>query len=198
MAGRPRNRTRLSGLLVSEPMPLPRALCALATLSGSATGLLARRAARRRRRRPLRPWPRPPHAHRTACSATLPACGEGPALLANMSTRDKLAQLLTVGVTDAADARAVVNDHHVGGIMIGSWTDLSMLSDGSVADIAASANAASAGGQCGRGRWPGVAAGAADRHATVSAGARADPNARAGVPGRAAAGPGHARPWHHH
>ncbi|MDT5014999.1 MAG: beta-N-acetylhexosaminidase [Mycobacterium sp.] len=56
-----------------------------------------------------------------------------------MSTRDKVAQLLMVGVTGADDARAVVADHHVGGIMIGSWTDLSMLSDGSVADIAKSA-----------------------------------------------------------
>jgi beta-N-acetylhexosaminidase len=65
-----------------------------------------------------------------------PACGDGSALLASMSTRDKLAQLLMVGVTGAADARAVVNNSHVGGIMIGSWTDLSMLSDGTLADIA--------------------------------------------------------------
>ena len=64
------------------------------------------------------------------------ACGDGPALLANISTRDKLAQLLMVGVNDAADARAVVDTHHVGGIMVGSWTDLSMVSDGSLADIA--------------------------------------------------------------
>lgn len=56
-----------------------------------------------------------------------PACGDGPALLAAMSTRDKLAQLLMVGVTGAADAKAVVDNHHVGGIMIGSWTDLSMM-----------------------------------------------------------------------
>src|SRR5690349_2719221 len=68
-----------------------------------------------------------------------PACGDGPALLASMTTRDKLAQLLMVGVKDAADARAVVTDHHVGGIFIGSWTDLSMLSDGSLTEIAASA-----------------------------------------------------------
>ena len=54
-----------------------------------------------------------------------------------MSTRDKLAQLLMVGVTGAADARAVVDSHHVGGILIGSWTDLSMLTDGSLPDIAA-------------------------------------------------------------
>lgn len=74
-----------------------------------------------------------------AAAAVGPACGEGPALLANISTRNKLAQLLMVGVADAADARAVVADHHVGGIMIGSWTDLSMLSDGSLTEIARSA-----------------------------------------------------------
>ena len=61
-----------------------------------------------------------------------PGVRRGQALLAGMSTRDKLAQLLMVGVTGAADARAVVDTHHVGGIMIGSWTDLSMLSDGSL------------------------------------------------------------------
>ena len=65
-----------------------------------------------------------------------PACGSGSALLASMSTRDKLAQLLMVGVRNAADARAVVNTYHVGGIMIGSWTDLSMLTDGTLGDIA--------------------------------------------------------------
>jgi beta-N-acetylhexosaminidase len=68
-----------------------------------------------------------------------PACGAGPELLSQISTRDKLAQLLMVGVTDAADARAVVEGQHVGGIMIGSWTDLSMVSDGSLIDIANSA-----------------------------------------------------------
>jgi beta-N-acetylhexosaminidase len=71
-----------------------------------------------------------------AAGPAAPACGDGPALLAGMSTRDKLAQLLMVGVTGTADARAVVDSHHVGGIFIGSWTDLSMLSDGSLADIA--------------------------------------------------------------
>ncbi|MCV7037811.1 beta-glucosidase [Mycolicibacterium moriokaense] len=65
-----------------------------------------------------------------------PACGDGPALLSQLSTRDKLAQLLMVGVHNAADARAVVEAQHVGGIMIGSWTDLSMLSDGSLIEIA--------------------------------------------------------------
>ncbi len=64
-----------------------------------------------------------------------PACGDGAAMLASMSTRDKLAQTLMVGVRNAADAKAVVGTHHVGGIMIGSWTDLSMLSDGTMAQI---------------------------------------------------------------
>ncbi|MEI6252643.1 MAG: glycoside hydrolase family 3 N-terminal domain-containing protein [Mycobacteriaceae bacterium] len=65
-----------------------------------------------------------------------PACGDGSAMLAAMSTRDKLAQLLMVGIRNGADARAVVGTYHVGGIMVGSWTDLSMLSDGTIADIA--------------------------------------------------------------
>ncbi|MBY0440938.1 MAG: glycoside hydrolase family 3 protein [Mycobacteriaceae bacterium] len=53
-----------------------------------------------------------------------------------LPSRDKLAQLLMVGVRNAADARAVVVDHQVGGVFLGSWTDLSMLTDGSLADIA--------------------------------------------------------------
>ncbi|MBB2988776.1 beta-N-acetylhexosaminidase [Mycolicibacterium iranicum] len=65
-----------------------------------------------------------------------PACGDPAAVVAGMSTRDKLAQLLMVGVTGAADARAVAAEHHVGGVMIGSWTDMSMLTDGSLPDIA--------------------------------------------------------------
>ncbi|MCG7596917.1 glycoside hydrolase family 3 N-terminal domain-containing protein [Mycobacterium sp. PSTR-4-N] len=67
-----------------------------------------------------------------------PVCGDPAAEVAAMSTRDKLAQLLMVGVTGAADARAVIDSQHVGGIMIGSWTDLSML-NGPLADIAANA-----------------------------------------------------------
>jgi beta-N-acetylhexosaminidase len=55
-----------------------------------------------------------------------------------MSNRDKLAQLLMVGVRNADDAKAVVADHHVGGIFIGSWTDLSMLTNGSMKGLAAS------------------------------------------------------------
>ena len=81
------------------------------------------------------PAPSPTTSAIAAPSLAPPACGD----VAAMSTRDKLAQLLTVGVTGAADARAVVADHHVGGIMVGSWTDLSMLTDGSLAEISGSA-----------------------------------------------------------
>lgn len=90
--------------------------------------------------------------HTASAPASAPAPGRGVApaspvppgcdissLLASMPVRDKLAQLLMVGVTDAADARAVVANQHVGGIFIASWTDLSMLNDGSLAEIAKSA-----------------------------------------------------------
>ena len=76
-----------------------------------------------------------PSAPPSAQPPTAPSCE---AVVNTLSTRDKLAQLLMVGVTGAADARAVVADQHVGGIMIGSWTDLSMLQDGSMPEIAAS------------------------------------------------------------
>ncbi|SIR61997.1 beta-N-acetylhexosaminidase [Williamsia sterculiae] len=53
--------------------------------------------------------------------------------MATMSVRDKLAQLLTVGVSGAADARSVVAQSHVGGIFVGSFTDRSMLTNGGLA-----------------------------------------------------------------
>jgi beta-N-acetylhexosaminidase len=65
--------------------------------------------------------------------AAAPVCNDD-ALLA-MPVRDKLAQLLMVGVTDADDARAVVAKYHVGGIFIGGWTDLSMLTSGALPEI---------------------------------------------------------------
>lgn len=58
---------------------------------------------------------------------------EVPAKIANL--RDKLAQLLIVGVRDATDAKTVVTEFHVGGIIIGSDTDLTML-PGPLAEIA--------------------------------------------------------------
>jgi beta-N-acetylhexosaminidase len=75
---------------------------------------------------------------RSSIPPARPACGEPAAILAAMSTRDKLAQLLMVGVRNGEDAKAVVADHHVGGIFIGSWTDLSMLTNGSVKNLSAS------------------------------------------------------------
>ncbi|MDR2280987.1 MAG: glycoside hydrolase family 3 protein [Gordonia sp. (in: high G+C Gram-positive bacteria)] len=62
-------------------------------------------------------------------SAAPKSCGSDH--LASLTLREKLAQLLVVGVADAADAKQVVEREHLGGIFIGSWTDMSMLSDGS-------------------------------------------------------------------
>ena len=118
-------------------MALPRALLALAAMSG----LLLACSPAAQKPAPSSASSQSPKTAATAPAGApvAPACGNGPALLAGMSTRDKLAQLLMVGVKDAADARAVVTTQHVGGIFIGSWTDLSMFSDGSLTNIAASA-----------------------------------------------------------
>ena len=59
------------------------------------------------------------------------ACGDPAAL----PPREKLAQLLMVGVRDGDDATAVVAKFHVGGIFIGSWTDLKMLGPNLVKDL---------------------------------------------------------------
>src|ERR1700731_3568684 len=85
---------------------------------------------------------RPPGASATvrkpAAAPAPPVCADPTAVPGALSTRDKLAQLLMVGVKDADDARAVVNGYHVGGIFIGSWTDLSIF-QGPLADIAGKA-----------------------------------------------------------
>lgn len=78
-------------------------------------------------------------------SAT-PAAAPGPRVCADPadvpakipSLRDKLAQLLMVGVKDAADAKGVVTEFHVGGIIIDSDTDLTML-PGPLGEIATAA-----------------------------------------------------------
>lgn len=67
-----------------------------------------------------------------------PVCADPSAVPATLGLRDKLAQLLMVGVKNADDARNVVNGYHVGGIFIGSWTDLAIFK-GPLADIAAKA-----------------------------------------------------------
>ncbi len=55
-----------------------------------------------------------------------------------MPLRDRLAQLLMVGVTNASDAHSAITDYHVGGVFITSWTDLSMLSSGALKQLATS------------------------------------------------------------
>src|SRR6202161_4603591 len=67
-----------------------------------------------------------------------PACGQPAAILAAMSTRDKLAQLLMVGVRNGDDAKDVGANNQVGGIFSGSGPDLSRLTNGSVKTLAAS------------------------------------------------------------
>ncbi|AYF75979.1 glycoside hydrolase family 3 protein [Nocardia yunnanensis] len=47
--------------------------------------------------------------------------------LSQFTERQKLAQLLTVGVTGEADAENVVRTEQIGGIFVGSWTDKAML-----------------------------------------------------------------------
>ncbi|MEU6579701.1 glycoside hydrolase family 3 N-terminal domain-containing protein [Nocardia sp. NPDC046763] len=64
----------------------------------------------------------------TAPPITAPAqqdCAAG--YLSQFTLRQKLAQLLTVGVTGEADAENVVKTEQIGGIFIGSWTDKAML-----------------------------------------------------------------------
>ncbi|MDT5000305.1 MAG: beta-N-acetylhexosaminidase [Mycobacterium sp.] len=112
-------------------MSMPRAVCALMALSGL---LLACSPAAE----PAATTPSPGSTSSNAPSTSQPPAATLGCDIATWPVRDKLAQLLVVGVTGADDARAVVANHHVGGIMIGSWTDLSMLTDGSLPGIASS------------------------------------------------------------
>lgn len=57
-----------------------------------------------------------------------------------MTVRQKLAQLIVVGVTGADDAQGIVNSEHIGGIFVGSWTDKSILSSGAAARISRSSS----------------------------------------------------------
>jgi len=70
-----------------------------------------------------------------AAPAPAPVCGDD--LLASLSLRQKLAQLLNVGVTGTDDALAIVQSEQIGGIFIGSWTDVSMLSNREIPAVAA-------------------------------------------------------------
>ncbi|MFB8276055.1 glycoside hydrolase family 3 N-terminal domain-containing protein [Nocardia colli] len=73
---------------------------------------------------------------RTTTSAK-PDCTAG--YLAQFTLRQKLAQLLTVGITGDADAANVVRTEQVGGIFVGSWTDLTLLTSGQLDQVKQSA-----------------------------------------------------------
>src|ERR1700733_10328421 len=100
-------------------MPFPRALAALAGVAA----LLA--ACGDNSARPPASSSTPKASTPTAAPAP-PLCTDPAAVPASLSPPEKLAQLLMVGVKNADDARAVVTTYHVGGIFIGSWTDLSI------------------------------------------------------------------------
>ncbi|WP_419215491.1 glycoside hydrolase family 3 N-terminal domain-containing protein [Gordonia sp. CPCC 205333] len=72
----------------------------------------------------------------SAASSAVPvANGCGATELAKMTRREKLAQMLVIGVTGTADAERIVQSEKVGGVFIGSWTDLSILTSGAMERI---------------------------------------------------------------
>ena len=86
-----------------------------------------------------------------ACSGeTTPAASPAPsasqavdpcvAFVADLTPRQRLAQLLTVGVTGTADAVDVMRTEQVGGIFIGSFTDPATLANGEVDQIDAASD----------------------------------------------------------
>lgn len=77
----------------------------------------------------------------SATTSAAPSSGPGRPVtcasdfLAKLSVREKAGQLLMVGVKDAADARRAVQQG-VGGVFIGSWTDKSVFSGGTLQGVA--------------------------------------------------------------
>lgn len=71
----------------------------------------------------------------SSASPTPPPVACGTPELAKLTLRQKLAQRLVVGVTGADDARAIATSEQIGGIFVGSWTDLGILSSGGAAKI---------------------------------------------------------------
>ncbi|KDQ05099.1 beta-glucosidase [Rhodococcus qingshengii] len=72
-----------------------------------------------------------------AASSSAPVAAScGSDLLASLSLRQKLAQLLNVGVTGTDDALSIVENEEIGGIFVGSWTDQSMLTNREVPQVA--------------------------------------------------------------
>ena len=79
-----------------------------------------------------RPAPAPtetPAPPSPIAAAPPPPCQKLDATVNALTPRQKLAQLLMVGVKNLADAQAVVREQEVGGIFITSWTDYSMLGE---------------------------------------------------------------------
>lgn len=74
-----------------------------------------------------RPVDAPPPATNPPTAAPPPVPCRLDTVVTALSVRQKLAQLLMVGVKNLADAEAVVRQQEVGGIFITSWTDYSML-----------------------------------------------------------------------
>lgn len=72
-----------------------------------------------------------------AASSSAPVAAScGSDLLASLSLRQKLAQLLNVGVTGTDDALSIVQNEEIGGIFVGSWTHQSMLTNREVPQVA--------------------------------------------------------------
>jgi beta-N-acetylhexosaminidase len=65
----------------------------------------------------------------SSAPASASAVAAGCPAVAKMPVRQKVAQLVMVGVTGATQARAAVNNYQVGGIFIGSWTDQGIYQD---------------------------------------------------------------------
>ena len=72
----------------------------------------------------------------SASPTTVPVANScGASELAKLSVRQKLAQLIVVGVTGAADAQQIVENEEIGGIFVGSWTDKAILTSAAAARI---------------------------------------------------------------
>lgn len=91
---------------------------------------------------PESPTPSPAASSSPAMSESSAAVSSSPAAppadtcaqaVAALTERQRLAQLLTVGVTGTDDAVAVVQAEQVGGVFVGSWTEPGMLAGGGVA-----------------------------------------------------------------
>lgn len=91
---------------------------------------------------PESPTPSPAVSSSPAMSESSAAVSSSPAAppadtcaqaVAALTERQRLAQLLTVGVTGTDDAVAVVQAEQVGGVFVGSWTEPGMLAGGGVA-----------------------------------------------------------------